>query len=230
MIPAPEQSPQMSRREAEIALGIAALRLPLRGYLRASTSIGPRLLDPSTGSLHLGRDVGFTRYFGGAIDEAVVYDRILDPSEIMTLAAGFDDDADGLPDDYERGIIENSPGFHILADVQPGDDLDGDGSDNADEWLAGTNPLDPKDSFHIGSWEITPSGGSRAMLVTIAGRAGRSYTLVGSATLAEPWITVDSTGPLPSDQPVVLEWHNLPESRAFVRVRVDFTPVHPIPD
>lgn len=68
------------------------------------------------------------------------------------------------------------------------------------------------------------------MVVTIAGRAGRSYTLVESATLAEPWIAVDSTGPLPSNQPDVLEWNNLPESRGFVRVRVDFTPGHPIPD
>ena len=68
------------------------------------------------------------------------------------------------------------------------------------------------------------------MFVTIAGRAGRSYTLVESTTLAEPWNTVDSRGPLAADQPVVLAWHGLPEDRAFVRVRVDYTPATPIPD
>ena len=206
------------------------VQLHVDGWLRASTFIGPQLLDSSTGPLHLGRDVGLARYFGGAIDEAVVYDRLLAPSEIMALAAGFDDDEDGLPDDFERWILENSPAHNTLADVNPADDLDGDGADNSGEWLAGTNPLDPNDVFRIVSWEITRSGGSRDLLVTIAGRAGRSYALVGSETLEEPWDTLDSLGPLASDQPVQLEWQDIPEHRAFVRVRVDYVPAFPIPE
>lgn len=90
--------------------------------------------------------------------------------------------------------------------------------------------LDSKDVFRIVSWEITRSGESRDMLVTIAGRAGRSYTLVESETLAEPWNTVDTLGPLASDQSAVLEWKGIPENRAFVRVRVDYSPTYPIPE
>lgn len=205
-------------------------RLYVDGYLRAATSIGPQLLDSSTGPLHLGRDVGFARYLGGAIDEAFVYDRTLAPSEIMALAAGFDDDGDGLPDDFERWIIENSPAHNTLAEVKPGDDLDGDGTTIDQEWIAGTNPLDPNDVFRMVSWEILDSGGSRDMLVTIAGRAGRSYLLLESVTLEEPWHTVASIGPLAADQPVELKWQDMPPDRAFVRVRVDYTPSYPIPE
>jgi hypothetical protein len=188
------------------------------------------LLDSNTGPLHLGRDVGFDRYFGGAIDEAFVYDRPLSPSEIMALAAGFDDDGDGLPDDFERWIIENSPAHNTLADVKPGDDLDGDGTNIHQEWTAGTNPLDPNDVFRIASWEILDSDELRDMLVNIAGRSGRVYSLVESATLEEPWHTVASSGPLAADQPVELKWLDIPRDRAFVRARVDYTPSYPIPE
>ena len=206
------------------------VRLYVDGYLRATTQISPQLLDSSTGPLYVGRDVGFSRYFGGGIDEVFVYDRLLAPAEIIALTAGFDDDADGLPDDFERSIFENSPDHNTLADVNPGDDLDGDGTTVHQEWLAGTNPLDPNDVFRIVSWEITGSGESRDMLVTIAGRAGRSYAIDESATLNEPWNTIDTIGPLEADQPVELEWQGIPENRAFVRARVDYTPSYPLPE
>ncbi len=150
----------------------------------------------------------------------------LDPFDAAD--ATTDSDGDGLPDAYELWIIGNSPDHHTLADVNPGDDPDGDGANIYQEWIAGTNPLDPNDVFRIVSWQIINSGESRDMRVTIAGRAGRGYSLVESETLAEPWNTVDSLGPLASDQPVTLEWHGIPENRAFVRVRVDYTPTSPI--
>lgn len=206
------------------------VRLHVDGQLRASTTIAPQLLDSTSGPLQLGRDVGFARYFNGAIDDALVYDRLLAPSEIMALAAAFDDDGDGLPDAYEHWIIERSGNHNTLADVKPGDDPDGDGANIYQEWLAGTDPLDAGDVFRVVSWETTQAGGSRDMRVTIAGRAGRSYALVESETLAEPWDTVASTGPLAADQPLVLEWKGIPENRAFVRVRVAYTPTTAIPD
>jgi arylsulfatase A-like enzyme len=206
------------------------VRLYVDGYPRAATSIGPRLLDSTTGPLHLGRDVGLARYLGGAIDEAFIYDRTLAPAEILALAAGFDDDGDGLPDDFERRIIENSAGHQALADVNPADDPDGDGADNFQEWLAGTNPLDPDDVFRIDSWATTKAGETRDIRVAISGRAGRSYSLVESATLEEPWRTVDSRGPLAADQALELAWPGIPADRAFVRVRVAYTPAYPIPE
>jgi hypothetical protein len=152
----------------------------------------------------------------------------LDPFDPADATA--DTDSDGLPDAYELWIIGNSPDHDTLADVNPGDDPDGDGANIGQEWAAGTNPLDPHDVFRIVSWEISQSGESRDMRVTVSGRAGRSYALVESGTLAEPWNMVASIGPLASDQPVVLEWKGIPENRAFVRVRVDYTPAAPIPD
>ena len=198
--------------------------------MRATTQIHPGPLDSNNGPLHIGRDVGFTRYFGGGIDEVFVYDRTLTPSEVMMLAAGFDDDDDGLPDHFERRILENSPDHNTLADVNPGDDFEADGSTVEEEWIAGTDPLDPHDVFRIVSWEILSRGESRALLATIDGRSGRVYSLVASATLEAPWNTVASTGPLASDQPLELIWEDIPQDKFFVRARVDFTPTYPIPE
>jgi len=206
------------------------VRFYVDGIPRATTQINPSLLDSSLGPLQIGRDVGFARYFNGVIDDVFVYDRTLAPSEIMMLTAGFDDDGDSLPDHFERWIIENSPDHNTLADVNPGDDLDGDGTTVYEEWIAGTNPLDPNDVFRIVSWEIVESGESRDLLVTVGGRAGRGYTLVESATLDTPWNTVASTGPLASDQTVGLIWQAIPQVRAFVRAQVDYTPTYPIPE
>ena len=206
------------------------VRLYVDGILRATSHIGISLLDSATGPLHIGRDVDFNRFFSGAIDEVFVYDRTLAPAEIMALTAGFDDDNDGLPDHFERWIIENSPNHDTLADIHPGDDLDGDGFTVYQEWIAGTNPLDPTDAFRIVSWETDDSSESRKLIVTIDGRAGRSYSLVESATLDDPWTTVASVPPLASDQVVELVWHDIPQNVAFVRARVDYSPSYEIPE
>ncbi len=234
------------------------LRLYVDGVGRASAVHPPEAPQAAAGALVLGSDDG-TASIAGDLSDVRLHPLALTPQRIANTASSRLDDADGdgilsdwehrngldpftaadttadldgdgLPDDYERWIIGNSPDHNTLADVNPGDDPDGDGANVYQEWLAGTNPLDPNDVFHIVSWEISQSGESRDMFVTIAGRAGRSYTLVESTTLAEPWNTVDSRGPLAADQPVVLAWHGLPEDRAFVRVRVDYTPATPIPD
>ena len=206
------------------------VRLYVDGILRATSHIGISLLDSATGPLHIGRDVDFNRFFSGAIDEVFVYDRTLAPAEIMALTAGFDDDNDGLPDHFERWIMENSPNHDTLADIHPADDLDGDGFTVYQEWIAGTNPLDPTDAFRIVSWETDASGESRKLIVTIDGRAGRSYSLVESATLDDPWTTIASVPPLASDQVVELVWHDIPQNVAFVRARVDYSPSYEIPE
>lgn len=56
-----------------------------------------------------------------------------------------DVDGDGLGDNFEQVIISDDPtdGIGILADVLPGDDYDGDGSSNYQEFLYGTDPVTP---------------------------------------------------------------------------------------
>lgn len=66
---------------------------------------------------------------------------------LLTLvsAAGADTEGgtgDGLPDAWEQQIIDADPNDAItsIADVLPGDDFDGDGITNRDEYLFGSNP------------------------------------------------------------------------------------------
>lgn len=58
-----------------------------------------------------------------------------------------DDDKDGLPDIWERQIINANTGDSIktLADVKPGDDFDGDGFSNLAEYDKGSGFFDPTD-------------------------------------------------------------------------------------
>ncbi len=134
-------------------------------------------------------------------------------------------------DGVERGAATHPPEAPQAAsgDLFLGSD-DGSASFAGDLSDIRLCPLDPNDVFRIVSWEITQSGGSRDLHVTIAGRGGRSYALVGSETLAGPWNTLDFLGPLAADQPVELKWQDIPENRAFVRVRVDYVPAFPLPE
>ena len=235
-----------------------ALRLHVDGIGRASVVHPPEAPMSAAGALFLGSHTG-TASFAGDLSDVRLHPLALTPQRIANTAssrlddadgdgwlsdwehrngldpfnpadATIDSDGDGLPDSHELWIIGLSPDFETLAEVNPGDDPDGDGASNYQEWLAGTRPLDPNDVFRIVSWEIIPSVDSRDIRVTIDGRSGRGYSLLASETLAEPWNAVASIGPLASDQPVVLEWKDIPEHRGFVRVRVDSTPAAPIPD
>jgi len=180
------------------------LRFFVDGIERAAAVHPPETPQSAATPLFLGSDGG-TASFAGDLSDVRLYALAPTPQRIANTAssrlddadgdgllsdwehrngldpfdpadATADSDGDGLPDAYELWLIGNSPDYHTLADVIPGDDPDGDGATIHQEWLAGTDPLDPSDVFRIVSWEIAGSGGSRDMLVTVAGRAGRSYT------------------------------------------------------
>ncbi len=61
------------------------------------------------------------------------------PSPLFTVQPDPDSDNDGLPDDWELRYF----GSLNAPNGGPNDDPDGDGLTNLEEYLAGTNPLDP---------------------------------------------------------------------------------------
>lgn len=69
----------------------------------------------------------------------------------LDLTLGVDSDGDGLPDQWEDDLIngDTTGRLHSLADVNPNDDLDGDGQTNLQEYLAGTYALDQSDGLRL---------------------------------------------------------------------------------
>jgi hypothetical protein len=67
------------------------------------------------------------------------------------IASGVDTDGDGMADAWE--LIY----FGSIA-ANPGDDADGDGASNLQEYLAGTNPTDATDALVITSYATAPDG------------------------------------------------------------------------
>lgn len=84
---------------------------------------------------------------GGGSNTRTWYDGV---GYSLVVPDGDDTDGDGLPDDYEQTIIDADDGDDVrdLADVMgTGDapavtDFDADGSDDAEEYFRGTDPLD----------------------------------------------------------------------------------------
>lgn len=103
----------------------------------------------------------------------------------VNLTLGVDSDNDGLPDAWERSLIDALGGGKGVADVGPDDDSDGDGLSNLQEYLAGTYAFDPQDGFNLA---ILSSTEGRATLEFLAIR-GRTYSLRVSEDLSQ-WTSV----------------------------------------
>lgn len=99
----------------------------------------------------------------------------------LDLTLGVDSDNDGLPDAWERALLERDPSGRLrtLADVKPGDDLDGDGLTNLQEYLIGTYALDQLDGLALEVLAVE-NGRARLRLTTVPGRV---YTLRSSTNL-----------------------------------------------
>jgi hypothetical protein len=101
-------------------------------------------------------------------------------------------------------------------------DADGDGVDNFDEFIAGTDPLNPADHFHITDTSYSLTG--PVMAVTITGNAGRHYDLQHTFTLnPASWTTVDTQTGNADNQPITLMDSALKGSaQTFFRVQVSY--------
>jgi uncharacterized repeat protein (TIGR01451 family) len=91
-----------------------------------------------------------------------------------------DYDHDGLADDWEVEFF----GSPSAANGAPGDDFDGDGFTNLQEFLAGTDPSDPGNVLRITS---VSAAGSIATVQFHAG-TGNRYQLLRAPALTGPWL------------------------------------------
>jgi hypothetical protein len=101
-------------------------------------------------------------------------------------------------------------------------DADGDGVSNFNEFVAGTNPLDATDWFHIATTSYTASG--PVLAVTVNGQSGRHYTLQHTLTLnPAAWVTADTQTATGNNQTLTLHDSTLTGStQAFLRVQVTY--------
>lgn len=113
-------------------------------------------------------------------------------SSRVDLTLGLDSDGDGIPDAWERALMQMLGGNLSLGDVRPGDDSDADGLSNLEEYLAGTYAFDPADGFALA---ILAETSERPVLEFTAIR-GRSYTILASETM-NGWTPVSFN--LPTD-------------------------------
>ena len=108
-----------------------------------------------------------------------------DPSATtrLDLTLGIDSDGDGLPDQWEYDLIngDTTGRLHSLTDVNPNDDLDGDGQTNLAEYQAGTYALEQSDGLKLEFVELK-DGVAHLRFFAIP---SRSYSISSSLNLNE---------------------------------------------
>lgn len=126
------------------------------------------------------------------------------------LAPDQDVDADGLADSWESL-------FYVPAQYGPADDADGDGQNNLDEYMAGTNPMSGIDALRLKIVTVSPA------VFQFQGRAGRTYLLERMVTQdGSEWEQVKSVGPLPANGQQQLTDPAPPAKLGIYRLQVVF--------
>lgn len=100
---------------------------------------------------------------------------------------GEDLDGDGIPDAWEEWVlsIDGRPSdAAAIAAFKPGDDSDGDGMSNRQEFLAGTDPFLATDLLAITHFVKTGAGDRTEIRFTTV--PGRTYRVLTAETLENP--------------------------------------------
>ncbi|TDU81874.1 hypothetical protein EI77_01186 [Prosthecobacter fusiformis] len=143
--------------------------------LRASTQQA-QIYHGSTGGLNLGAFTSNTEFMirrvGGVVsfykDNVLMHVSAKPSAGIMMVDCCFynlnnpllsarisidgDQDADTLPDTWEKAHLPPDHGWNDLVAFLPGNDADGDGVSNLQEFSDDSNPNDPLDFFEAVSW------------------------------------------------------------------------------
>jgi len=115
----------------------------------------------------------FARYNGAMLDITPTNNLIVPAAGetlLLNFSSGTDSDGDGLPDEWEQMLIENSGGaLTSLADVTPDGDFDGDGASNLTEYLSGTFPFLANDRLALDELKTTAGGRVEFKFFAVAG-------------------------------------------------------------
>lgn len=162
--------------------------------------------------------VFFSTFFGGSSssiwearkDEYAWFDEFtVSHSRIGYPGIPEDVDSDKLPNEWEDLYFGSDTAASPLLDE------DGDSSNNYDEFVALTDPLNPNDRFQ--AQLVQPLGSE--LTLRVDGRSGRRYSLERCSDLTN-WTPHESIGPLTADQPVTFSQPK-DKPKEFYRVKVD---------
>ncbi len=130
---------------------------------------------------------------------------------LLNLTLGEDADGDGLPDAWERELMQR---MKDLDDVDPNGDADGDGLTNLEEYISGNYAYDDENEFTL---DVVGFNESSAVLEFMAIR-GRDYTVYVSSNLTD-WTPTTFRMPDSAEPNVSYQHYRAQDVRA-VRVEV----------